>query len=265
MMNSKLDLSDRNILVTGGAGIGVGGGVCAALHAAGAKLVINDIDAEGLQATGEKYPEALLVQADISQLDQVQQMFQTIENEVGVLNGLVNSAGIGLSKPVHHVKEEDYDRVMGVDLKAVWRLSKYFVNQCLQADQKGHIVNISSVHSHSTQAGYSIYASAKHAIVGLTRGMACDLGPLGMRVNAVAPGYVHADQNYDLIKTWSDDPEQWVRDFLENQQVLNHAIDPIDVGHMVAFLLSDLARSITGQNIFVDNGTTSLMFNRDFT
>ena len=81
-MNSKLDLSDRNILVTGGAGIGVGGGVCAALHAAGAKLVINDIDAEGLQATGEKYPEALLVQADISQLDQVQQMFQTIEHEV---------------------------------------------------------------------------------------------------------------------------------------------------------------------------------------
>ncbi|NND04900.1 MAG: SDR family oxidoreductase [Saprospiraceae bacterium] len=264
-MNLGIDLADRKVLVTGGAGIGVGGGVCAALDAAGAQLVINDIDAKAIEIAKQKYPDAFFVQADISQLDQVQQMFEQIISEVGVLDGLVNSAGIGLSKPVHQVKEGDFDRVMGVDLKAVWRLSKFFVNQCLEADQKGHIVNISSVHAHSTQAGYSIYASAKHAIVGLTRGMACDLGPLGMRVNAVAPGYVHADQNYDLIETWSDDPEQWVKDFLENQQVLAHAIDPIDIGHMVAFLLSDLARSITGQNIFVDNGTTSLIFNRDFT
>ena len=126
-------------------------------------------------------------------------------------------------------------------------------------------MNISSVHAHSTQSRYAIYASAKSAIVGLTRGMACEIGPMGFRVNAVGPGYVHAAQNFELIKTWSDDPDQWVRDFIENHQVLNYEINAVDVGNTVAFLLSDLARCITGQNIYVDNGTTSLIFNRDFT
>src|SRR5690606_16262391 len=98
-----------------------------------------------------------------------------------------------------------------------------------------------------------------------TRGMAIETGPLGFRVNAVGPGYVHADQNYDLIKTWSDDPEKWVNDFIDNHQVLSYEVRPVDIGNTVAFLLSDLARCITGQNIYVDNGTTSLIFNRDFT
>ncbi len=264
-MKPNLDFRNRTILVTGGAGIGVGGGVCAALHQLGAQLIINDVDQKALEKTNDLYPDAFTVQADVNDPRAVQGMFETIATEVGVIDGLVNSAGVGLSKPVHHVKEEEFDRIYGIDVKAVWRMSKAFVNQCLQADQIGHIVNISSVHAHSTQAGYSIYSSAKHAIVGLTRGMACDLGPLGIRVNAVAPGYVHAAQNYDLIKTWSDDPEQWVRNFVDKQQLLNDMIAPTDIGYTVAFLLSDLAKSITGQNLYVDAGTTCLMFNRDFT
>jgi NAD(P)-dependent dehydrogenase (short-subunit alcohol dehydrogenase family) len=141
-------------------------------------------------------------------------------------------------------------------------MSKLFVNQLLEVGLTGSIVNISSVNALATMSHYAIYASAKAAVEGLTRGMAVELGPMDIRVNAVGPGYVHAEQNYALIKTWSDDPEQWVKDFVKDQQVLLHDIAPVDCGNAVAFLLSDLSSAITGQVLYVDKGTTSLLFNR---
>ncbi len=261
----QIDLTSQRILITGGAGTGIGSGICSALRAAGARLVINDIDEEQLKKVAETYPDALTVRADLTDPVAVREMFVKINDFCGGVNGLVNNAGIGLSKVAHEVQEEEFTRLYEVDVKAVWRISKMFVNECVSRQETGNIVNISSVHAHSTMSRYAIYSSAKSAIVGLTRGMAIETGPLGFRVNAIGPGYVHADQNYDLIKTWSDDPEKWVNDFIENHQVLSYEVRPVDIGNTVAFLLSDLARCITGQNIYVDNGTTSLIFNRDFT
>lgn len=260
-----IDLTGHRVLITGGAGSGVGSGICEALSKGGAKIIINDIDSLNLSKASEKYPEALTINANLEDPAAVEQMLFRIEEFCGGVNGLVNNAGIGLSKVAHEVTEAEFSHLYGVNVQAVWRLSKLFVRRCVERNEKGNIVNISSVHAHSTQSRYAIYASAKNAIVGLTRGMACEIGPLGFRVNAVGPGYVHAEQNYDLIKTWAEDPHQWVKDFIQNHQVLNHEINAVDIGNTVAFLLSDLARSITGQNIYVDNGTTSLIFNRDFT
>ncbi len=98
----------------------------------------------------------------------------------------------------------------------------------------------------------------------MTRGMAVELGPKNIRVNAVAPGYVHSDQNYDLISSWSDNPKQWVENYIDDYQALSFEIEPDDCGNAVAFLLSDLSRAITGQTLYVDNGTTSLMSNYSF-
>ena len=75
---------------------------------------------------------------------------------------------------------------------------------------------------------------------------------------------VHAEQNYDLIKSWASDPHKWVQDYVDNQQVLHHFIEPVDCGNPIAFLLSDLSRSITGQTIYVDAGKTIMLFNRDY-
>ena len=135
-------------------------------------------------------------------------------------------------------------------------MSKFFVNQLLKNNSPGSIVNVSSVHARATISRYAIYASAKSAVEGLTRGMAVELGKHEIRVNAIAPGYVHAEQNYDLLRTWTNDPEQWVRDYIENEQVIHRAIKAEDCGYTVAFLLSDLSKSITGQTIYVDNGDT---------
>ena len=261
MNNPKLDLTGMNILVTGGGGVGVGAGICQALSQFGATVILNEASLEKAEEAAGKYQDAVPVGADVSKPAEVESMFKYIDSKVGMLHGLVNNAGVGLSRMAHEASEDDFDRLYGIDIKAVWRVSKLFANQLIDQTSAGNIVNISSVHARSTISGYAIYSSAKSAVEGLTRGMAVELGKYNIRVNAVGPGYVHAEQNYDLIKTWTDNPEKWVEGFVKDQQVLNFDIQPIDCGHLVAFLLSDLSKAITGQTVYVDAGSTSLFFN----
>jgi NAD(P)-dependent dehydrogenase (short-subunit alcohol dehydrogenase family) len=260
-----MNLSHLNVLVTGAGGTGVGHGICEALAGFGATLIINDIDAAKAEQAAAKYPKAIPIAADISKEEEIKRMFALIEEQVGFVNGLVNNAGVGLSREAHEVTAGEFDRLYNIDIRAVWLVSKYFVNQLLKKGEKGGIVNISSVHAFATHSKYAIYSSAKSAVEGLTRGMAYELGKHGIRVNAIGPGYVHSEQNFELISTWTDDPPQWVNDFIHHQQVSPEFIEPIDCGNTAAFLLSDLSRSITGQTIYVDRGTTIMLMNRDFT
>lgn len=251
-----MNLKDKNILITGGAGYGVGSGIGKALSELGARLIINEKNEEKIGEALKAYPGAIPAIGDVSRYADVEAMFSRLEKEVGLIHGLVNNAGIGLSKPFHEASEEEFDNLYDVDVKGVWMMSKFFVRQLLKNNSPGSIVNVSSVHARSTISRYAIYAGAKSAVEGLTRGMAVELGKYEIRVNAIAPGYVHAEQNYDLLRTWTDDPEQWVRDYIENEQVIHRAIKAEDCGYTAAFLLSDLSRSITGQTIYVDNGDT---------
>lgn len=259
-----LNFTNKTILVTGGAGVGVGGGVCSALDKLGAELIIVDKDEPKLVEAVARYHQARGYTADISTFAGIDDLFSHLSHDFPKIHGLVNNAGIGLSKEAHEASEIDFDRLMAVNFKAVWRCSSRFAELLIQRGQTGQIVNISSIHAHSTQSKYALYCSSKNAIQGLTMGMAVELGKHGIRVNAVGPGYVHAEQNFDLIRTWSNDPQDWVDRYRRHQQAIPRFIEAEDVGYTVAFLLSELARSITGQTIFVDNGTTSLLFGRDF-
>lgn len=259
-----MDLSNLTVLVTGGGGSGVGGGVCEALAAGGATLIINDRDAEKATAAAARYSKALPLPADVSDSREVKRMFDEIATKVGVINGLVNNAGVGLSRYAHEASEADFDRLFSIDVRGVWLISKFFVQQLLPSGRPGSIVNISSVHARATQPRYAVYAAAKAAVEGLTRGMAFELGSHRIRCNAVAPGLVHAEQNRDLIKTWAADPDAWVEAFVKDQQVIPDPIQPVDCGRIVAFLLSDLSRTITGQTVVIDAGTTIMVHNRSF-
>ena len=259
-----MDLSHLKVLVTGGGGIGVGAGVCQALDNFGATLIINELTKKKAVKAAKKYKNAIPVQADIRDGKAVERMFKKIKKKVGIINGLVNNAGVGLSKEVHKIEEAEFDGVYGVNIRGAWLVTKYFVQQLLANKTTGNIVNISSVHGFATQPNYSTYASTKSAIQGFTRAIAYELGKYNIRCNCIGPGMVHAEQNYDLIKTWTADPHQWVQDFVDNQQALHHFIEPIDCGNTAAFLLSDLSRSVTGQTIYVDAGKTIMLFNRDY-
>jgi len=257
-----MNLQGKKILVTGGGGTGVGKGICDVLSSYNATLIINERKFVDAKLAAKNYPGAIPVAGDIGIIKSVNEMFRVIRDKAGVLDGLVNNAGVGLSKPAHEATDEEFDRLFNIDIKGVWQVSKAFVKQLLNAQQPGNIVNISSVHAHSSMSRYALYSSVKSAVEGLTRGMAVELGPFNIRVNAIGPGYVHSKQNYDLIRTWSDDPEKWVNDYITDQQVLYRKIEPEDCGNVAAFLLSDLSRSVTGQIIYVDNGTTSMLYNQ---
>ena len=256
------DLKGKKILVTGGGGVGVGGGVCQSLDRFGATIILNEINLEKAEKACKKYSNALPVAADIGSGEQIEAMFEAIGKEVGMIDGLVNNAGVGLSKVAHEATEQEFQRLYDIDIKGVWQVSKMFVKQLLDHNKPGSIVNISSVNALATMSRYAIYASAKSAVEGLTMGMAVELGVHGIRVNAIGPGLVQAEQNYDLVKTWSDDPEQWLREFPLDQQAIPTDIEPVECGNVVAFLLSDLSSAVTGQTLYVDKGTTSLIFNR---
>ncbi|GJM28050.1 MAG: beta-ketoacyl-ACP reductase [Cyclobacteriaceae bacterium] len=256
------DLRGKKILVTGAGGVGVGGGICQALDRFGATIIVNEINLDKAVSAAGKYTNAIPVQADIGDGGQIESMFQKIAGEVGIIDGLVNNAGVGLSKVAHEASEDDFDRLYDIDIKGVWQVSKAFVNQLLKAGKRGNIVNISSVNALATMSRYALYASAKSAVEGLTTGMAVELGTHNIRVNAVAPGLVKAEQNYDLVKTWSDHPDQWMKEFPYDQQAIPEDINPVEVGNAVAFLLSEMSSAVTGQTLYVDKGTTSLIFNR---
>ena len=259
-----MDLSHLTVLVTGGGGIGVGAGVCEALDKFGATLVINEITKKKAEKAVKKYKKAIPVKGDITDAKDVEKMFKKIAKKVGVINGLVNNAGVGLSKELHKIEPEEFDHVFNVNMRGAWLVTKYFVKQLLENKASGNIVNISSIHGLASQPKYTTYASTKAAIEGFTRTAAFELGKHNIRCNSIGPGLVHADQNYDIIKTWAADPKKWVQEFVDNQQALHHHIEPVDCGNTAAFLLSDLSRSITGQTIYVDAGTTIMLFNRDY-
>ena len=260
----QIDFTGKRYLITGGAGVGVGAGVCEAIAACGGQIIINDLDAEKTERAVNKYPNALAAPGDISDPKEVDRIFDFINKKYGVIHGLVNNAGIGLRKNAHNAEESEFDHLYNVDIKGVWLVAKAFANQLIAQNQKGHLVNISSVHARKTAAKHALYSSAKSAVEGLTRGMSVELGALGIRCNAVAPGYIDSEQNRDAVASWAKDPKQWEEEQKDEYQSLRHLITARDCGNAVVFLLSDLARSITGQTIIVDAGFTNLLYSNSF-
>ena len=263
-MNMSGLLTGRNILVTGAGGDGVGAGICEVAHREGARLFINDLDPKKAHAAARAISGATAMPGDISQTAEVERMFAEMAKAGVIIDGLVNNAGVGLSKKTHLASDADFDRLYGVDVRGMFFVTRAFLRQLLPAKRPGSIVNISSIHAKMTIAQYTLYAGAKAAVEGLTRGWAVELGPNQIRCNAIAPGYIHAEQNLTLIKNWAENPRAWVDEHTADQQVLPIEITPADCGNAVVFLLSDSSRCITGQTICVDCGVTIRMFPKSF-
>ena len=260
----QIDLRNKNILVTGGAGDGLEKGICESVEEAGGRVIVNDLDPEVAREAAKKYRQGIAVGGDISVEGEVERIFREIEAQCGVVHGLVNNAGIGMAKYAHEVEVAEMSRLYDVDVKGLWMVSKAFVKQLLKTKTVGHIVNVASVHAMATMPKMALYAGAKSAVTGLTRGLAVELGKHNIRCNAVAPGLIYSEQSLSIIGKWTKDPVKWMDDHKNDHQVLNYFTTARDCGNVIVFLLSDLSRSITGQTIVVDNGTTNLIYNLSY-
>lgn len=236
-------------LVTGG-GRGIGRAICLELAARGATVIVNyrrsgaaaDDVVATIRAAGGL---AKSVQADVSDADQVADMFKAIQSEFGAIDILVNNAGMTRDKVIMMMKPADFDAVIETNLRSCWLCCKTAA-RAMMRKRSGSIVNITSVVGIAGNGGQTNYAASKAGIIGLTKSLAKEVAVRGIRVNAVAPGFVETDMTSDLSVE--------IRAKAIEAIPLGRMGAPQDVAKAVAFLASDEAGYITGQTLVVDGG-----------
>lgn len=246
---SEKSLAGKVALVTGSAR-GIGRATIEALAGAGAAVAINDYGdmavaedfAAGLREAGVKVATA---QADIADQEQVAAMISHVESELGGISILVNNAGITRDGLAVRMSESDFDAVIATNLRGTFLCSKAVARGMMKA-RSGAIINLASVVGRRGNAGQVNYAAAKAGIIGLTKTLARELGPRGVTVNAVAPGYVQTAMTGKL-----DDS---VKEKILANTPLGRLATPEEIASVILFLASPAAAYITGAVIPVDGG-----------
>jgi len=247
-------LNGKVALVTG-AGRGIGLRIARRLSEEGASVVFNDREtSEAVMRHiigGSGGRKSIFYRADISRIEEVNEMFEHGVKEFGSLDILVNNAGIDPTAPFLQVSEPMWRQIMDTNLKGAFFCAQKAA-QKMSVSGGGRIINISSVHSFATMAGFSVYAASKGAINSLTRELALELAPYGITVNAVAPGAIEVER---FIDNPVYDP-----DALAKEIPSGRVGKPEDISGIVAFLCSDDAAWLTGQVIAVDGGTLTRLY-----
>jgi NAD(P)-dependent dehydrogenase (short-subunit alcohol dehydrogenase family) len=237
-------------LVTGGAS-GIGLAIAEKFVQQGIITVVVGRDQQKLQHAKEKLGENCKpICADLNELASIPQLVQNIITELGAIDILVNNAGINLKKEFTEVTDEEFQKIMHTNVNAAFALSREVVKYMLPKGS-GCIVNISSMASQYGLPKVIAYTASKSAIEGMTRAMATELSPKGIRVNCIAPGFIATDMS---AKALNNDPER-------KQRVLSRTPmgilgDSADIGETALFLASDAARYITGVVLPVDGGNS---------
>ena len=249
MSDSGKSLVDKVALVTG-ASRGIGRAIALRLAADGAKVAINFAGnlarAEEVKAEIENNGgAAILVQGDVSNFETVNEVVKKVLDTWGRIDILVNNAGITRDNLLLKMTEEDFDAVIGTNLKGVFNCTKA-VTKLMMKQRSGRIVNMSSVVALNGNISQANYAAAKAGIIGFTKSAAKELASRGVTVNAVAPGFIETDMTGAL------------NDKIKSEMIgaipLGRIGKPEDVANAVAFLVSENADYITGQVISVDGG-----------
>jgi 3-oxoacyl-[acyl-carrier protein] reductase len=252
-------LAGRKALVTG-AGTGIGREIALEFAREGADVVLHysrsDAGAksavEEIQEMGRK---AAAFKADFTDVKQVGRLGEQAVELLGRVDCLVNNAGITFNKPFAQVTVEQFETLFDVNIRA-----QFFLTQRIAEDMLNHaggtVVNLTSIHGVSGAREHSVYAGTKGAIIAYTRALAVELGHQGIRVNAIAPGWVTVENYTNVMPDF--DPEQAAKDAYNTVPVAR-AGAPIDVAKLAVFLSTDDSGYILGQTIVIDGGTTSLM------
>jgi 3-oxoacyl-[acyl-carrier protein] reductase len=244
-----MELGGKVAIVTGGTR-GIGRAIALDLAASGADVALNyrksaSLAAELADTIRGMGRRALAVQADVSSFDDAQAMIQSVLVEFGRLDILVNNAGMNWDGVVWKMTEEQWDRVIEVDLKGTFNYTRA-ATPAFRKQGSGKIVNITSINGLRGKFGQTNYSAAKAGVIGFTKACARDLGRYSINVNAVAPGLIETE----MVK---EAPEK-VRELALAEIVLGRLGLPEEVAYVVTFLCSEKARHITGQVIQVDGG-----------
>ncbi len=243
------EFAGKIAIVTGGSR-GIGRAIALELGKRGATVVINyNRSADSAQAVLEEIKAAggdgFVIQADVSDEEQVDALFKAVTGEYGKVDILVNNAGTTRDNVIMMLKPEDFDTVINTNLRSAWLCSKA-ASRAMMRKRTGRIINITSVVGISGNGGQTNYSASKAGMIGLTKSLAKEVASRGITVNAVAPGFIETAMTEDL----SEDVKATALSHIP----LGRMGQPEDVAKAVAFFASDGAEYITGQVLIVDGG-----------
>ena len=242
-------LKDKNVIITG-ASRGIGKGILELFVKNGANVAfsyIGDSDqAKSIEADFSNHKQKVVAyMSDASNFEQSQKLIDDVVNDFGSIDVLVNNAGITIDNLLMRMSEEDFQRVIDVNLKSVFNTTKAILRTMLK-QRSGSIINMSSVVGVKGNAGQSNYSASKAGMIGFTKSMALELGSRNIRCNCIAPGFIETEMTEKL----SDDVVQTWRDSIP----LKRGGSTNDVANAALFLASDLSSYVTGQVINVCGG-----------
>ncbi len=247
----NFSLEGKTIAVVGAAS-GIGAAVAIGCAQQGARVVCLDIDESGAEATAKEIGDlASAARVDILDGESTKATFADIKKEHGSLDGTVCTPAINVRKPLLAYTDEEFDKVIGLNLKG--GLHVFQAAGSLMADQgHGSIVMFSSIRSLVVEPGQGVYAATKAGILQMVRAFAAELGPKGVRVNAIGPGVVETPLTAPIKGN-----AEWYQAYA-NRNILGRWSQPIEMAGPTAFLLSDAASYVTGAILYVDGGWTAI-------
>jgi NAD(P)-dependent dehydrogenase (short-subunit alcohol dehydrogenase family) len=241
-------LEGKIALVTG-AGGGIGRAIVSCFAQAGAEIVASDRDNASLAKLTKEQPDIITHEADVTRLEDVQAMVANMAERFGRLDVLVNNAGVPSRSDFRHLSDEDWSSVIDVNLQGTARCMRESF-ELLKISGDAAIVNMGSIMETRHIRQLSAYAASKAAVGALTRSVAVEYAPFGIRVNAVTPGYVETAMTKSVLRN------EAMREALLLRTPLKRFAEPSDIAQATLFLASVEAKSITGQCLIVDAGAS---------
>jgi NAD(P)-dependent dehydrogenase (short-subunit alcohol dehydrogenase family) len=242
-------LRDKVAIVTGSAR-SIGAAIALRYASEGCHLVLCDLNLEGVQGVAKQAEADYGVQSiarrtNVASRDDVEALVAAALERFGTVDVLVNNAGIFFNAPFEQQTEEQWDTIMNVNVKSVFMMSQAVVRHWLATERAGVIVNLASISASVAFVNSSAYCTTKAAVASLTRCLALEYGPRGIRANSIAPGIIDTP-----MLPSQEDNARWVREKLPIQRLGT----PADVADVALFLASDESRYVTGDMIYVDGG-----------
>jgi NAD(P)-dependent dehydrogenase (short-subunit alcohol dehydrogenase family) len=242
-------LDGKVALVTGGAS-GIGAATCRELARAGALVIVADLNLHAAEALANDLPGARAVQMDVTNASSIATAIATIEK----LDILVNNAGIGLVGDIAATKEEDFERVMRVNVHSVFLVTKALLPKLLESH--GSIVNIGSIAGQVGVKQRFVYCASKGAVIAMTRQLAVDY-PQQLRVNCIAPGTVQSPFVEGFLEKYHSHEKEQMREELRHRQPIGRLGTPEEVASLVRYLCSEEAGFMQGAVVSLDGGWTA--------